>query len=130
MRGLDQLRTQLADLRSQRPALSEELDRQREDYLARKAMVERLQAAISDRVSVVSTLVSVLAKAPDAGKVPAEIRELGLPEATEISTRLDAFRKFLLDLRRNIEPLASEDFDQPLAAITEEFEKRNQLYYQ
>ena len=49
IRGLDVLRTQLSQLQSQRPQLSQELDAERESALKRKSLLQSAQHAAEER---------------------------------------------------------------------------------
>jgi DNA repair ATPase RecN len=90
VQGLDQLRAQLASMQAERPALSEELDREREAFLARKSLLERSQAALTARGETLAALRAATDGLPNLDGLPDELRGTSLAEAEALACRLAA----------------------------------------
>lgn len=129
VRGLDGLRSQLAELKNSRPTLSEELDRERVAFQERAALIERLEAALKSRQT---TLGNVLASLPIPKGLPRlteELAGLDVAEAAVLKIILEQYHDFVISTRDTAQPLADIETKKPLALLRAHFEQQNARYY-
>jgi hypothetical protein len=130
VRGLDGLRTQLAQLQQERPSLSEELDRERAACLERNSFCERLEVAITGRRAALEAL---LRNVPVPDGVPGLVRglaELTLPEAGVLGTLLEQHAAFVTGIRATAQDSQEADTNGLLAKVKAHIDEQNKRYYE
>lgn len=126
---LGQLREQLAALQSARPALSEELDREREAFQSRKILLDKARAAVSVKVTAAATLRTAVDGLPGIREMAEELSATSVEEAASLAENLLAFERFVSRIGRDLTTFELVDLSAPLVVVQEEFERRNELYY-
>jgi hypothetical protein len=126
--GLEQLRGQLAELQSQRPALPRELDEEREGYLRRKNLLGAFEAALGNREKILAAALDALGQELDLGTLEADVPPLEIEEAITLLERLRSLREQLARQRRQLEAAQADDFQGLLAVVRDRVEARNARY--
>ena len=129
VQGLDQLRSQLASMQSERPALSEELDREREAFLARKSLLERAQASITARAETLTALRAAADGLPELDGLPTDLRGTALADAQVLAERLEEAGHFVAKIGRDLTAAEAVDMPALFEALRDELESRNENYY-
>lgn len=130
VRVLEGLRSQLAELQRGRPALSEELDRERGTYLDRTALLEKLEKALAARKSILGKLVETLPNTDTSAELLTRLEGLEIPEAKTLRTTLEQHRDFVVATRAIAEEAADQDTATPLLQIKDHLERLNAKYYE
>ena len=130
VKGLTELRGQLAELRESRPQLSRELDEEREGYLKRKGVLDRLRAGITARKKLLDDVLTVVGQDFAVGSLAADAQAAGLPEGELVAQELERFREFVGEVRQNVQDRQKANLDEQLTAANERAETENARYYQ
>ena len=130
VRSLEALRSQLAELQSQRPQLSDELDAERAAALQRKGVLDGARKAIAGGSSMLSAVRQELASGSEDLALVEELRGTAEPAATELADILERQSSFRAAVLCDLAALEEKDATPLLQALEVEFEKRNARYYQ
>lgn len=100
--ALGQLRSQLAQVQSQRPQLSTELDQERENATLRQAMLDGVVQWGDGRSAIVDSLISVL-NTSDIPPLPDGLHELDEDASTALEHESSQLLTLLSGLRKSLE---------------------------
>lgn len=130
VRGLDGLRTQLAELQRGRPSLSEELDRERAAYLERNSFLERLETALTARRVALESLLKNVPTPEGVSGLVSHLAELPEPEAGALGGLLERHAAFVTATRTAALDAQAEDPGSLLTKIKANIEEQNKRYYE
>ncbi|OJW27359.1 MAG: hypothetical protein BGO49_27650 [Planctomycetales bacterium 71-10] len=129
VRSLEGLRSQLEEIRRDRPVLSDELDRERASHLARVALLEKLEKSVADRQSVLTNLSRALA-APDVPEsLLGELQAFEVPEAEALRGSLISHMEFVAETREVVREAGEQNLDAPLTELRAHFDELSATYY-
>jgi energy-coupling factor transporter ATP-binding protein EcfA2 len=129
LKGLQDLQSQLAQLRTQRPSPTEELDRERAAFLKRKAVLDGLQDAIAARNRCLAALLNGYGSAPVLESLRSAVPDIALPEAADLLAELESFKDLLHRHRGELEREGRKDLDGLLQRVSAACEERSGRYY-
>ena len=130
VRGLEGLRAQLAEIQSGRPTLSEELDRERAAFQERKSLLERLESALTSRLTALNSVLTSLPLPEGLPKLTSDLAGLDLPEAGVLRTLLEQHQEFVVSIRAAAQEAVDTETNSPLALVRSRFEEQNARYYE
>ena len=130
VRELEDLRSQLADLRRDRPMLSEELNSERAAHIERSQFLDRLKRALDSRQVLLDKLLIDLSVSPIPDELLVEVTDIAPPASTILQQTLEQHRNFVAETRDAIQKATAQDLDEPLAAVKAHLESLNARYYE
>jgi DNA repair ATPase RecN len=128
--GLDPLQAQLSELRASRPSLSRELDVEREGYLRRKSLLDRLQKALDHREHLLKSVLPILSPPDEVALLAEELDSEGLPQGKALTEDLLQFSSLINRFSEELSAKANTRLQPLYAELEAVVEKRNARYFE
>ncbi len=130
VRSLASLKQQLAELQSQRPDLSEELDQERQAAMHRNSIIEAVRRGVDEGSEITRRVHEAIQSESDYEELAEHLRDIGTPASLRIMTAFKGMAKVQAEVQRIIDGNDSEELGAKITELHEEFEIRNRRYYQ
>lgn len=130
VRALEGLRQQLAQLQAGRPILPQELDRQRAEFIKRKAIVEAAAAALNERAAFRTDLEAISTRACNLPVPPPELVEIAPDASDVILSEFQQMTEFVKQLQAEVARDVDERLNAQFAIVKNEFDRKNSRYFE